>query len=136
MANLVPITYKSAVIAQTSATIAAAAFSTGTLTLLDNSLTGNGGGACLYRCFINLTTAPSTNSSLTVHMASIYTGTPTIYDNGVLSIAVPSGTSYIGVFPIGDIWYPDKYVYLKLKAGSNAGMAASLIVVPVIAEIQ
>ena len=136
MANLVPITYKNAVTAQAAANITAGAFSTGTLTLLDNSIAGNGGGACLYRCFINLTSAPATASSLTVHMASIYTGTPTLYNNGVLSIVVPSGTSYIGVFPIGDIWYPDKYVYLKLKAGSNAGMNASLIVVPVIAEIQ
>ena len=136
MANLVPITYKNAVTAQAAATISAGAFSAGTLTLLDNSLTGNGGGACLYRCFINLTTAPSTASTLTVHMASTYTSVPSVYDNGVLSIAVPTGTSYVGVFPIGDIWYPDKYVYLKLKAGSNAGMAASLIVVPVIAEIQ
>ena len=135
MANLVPITYKSEVTAQASAAIAATSFSGGALTLLDNSIAGNGGGACVYKCFINITTAPSSASTITVHMASVYTGTPAVYDNGILSMVIPTGSSYVGTFCIGDIWYPGKYTYLRLKAGV-AGMTASLTVVPVIAEIQ
>ena len=133
MSNSIPIIYGSAITAQASAAITADADSGGSLTLIDNTLTGNGGGCHEYQCFVVVSVAPSADAVCRLYYAATYTGTPDQYDSGSLSVEIPSGET--GTFDLGSIINPAKYSYCKIAA-EDAGFTASLIVVPVLPEAQ
>ena len=135
MANEIQLKYGSAITAQASATISADAMSSGTLTVINNTSSGNGGGCQGYQCFVNVTTAPSGgDATARVYYAGAYSDTtPDNFDNGSLSVEIPDGET--GEFPLGIIYDPDKYSYVKLGA-EDYGFTASLVVVPILPEVQ
>jgi hypothetical protein len=134
MPNLIPTTYKTAITAQASAAITAGSDSAGSLTTIDNSKTGNGGGCFGYKCFVNVTVAPSGGAAIArVKYAGISTGTPTKFGAGSLAVSIPDGVT--GEFEAGDIYSPAPLSQVKLAA-VNYGFTASLNVVPMLPEVQ
>jgi hypothetical protein len=134
MASKLPIIYEASITAQASAAITAGADSAGALTTIDNSKTGNGGGCYAYKCFVNVTVAPSGGAAVArVKYAGISTGTPTKFDSGSIGVEIPNGAT--GEFEIGDMISPAQYSQIKLAA-EDYGFTGSLIAVPMMPEGQ
>ena len=133
MTTQIPIVYGTTITAQASAAITAGTVSTGALTTIDNSKTGNGGGCHLYKCIARVTAAPSGAAVCRLYYSGAESGTPTNFDSGSLSVSIPSGAT--GDIPIGDIIIPDQVSRVKIAA-ENYGFTASLIVVPILPEAQ
>lgn len=134
MANKIPLIYESAIAAQASAVITADTDSTGALTTIDNSKTGNGAGCHGYKCFVDVTVGPSGGDAVArLKYAGKSSGTPTKFDSGSLSVTIPSGET--GEFELGDIYDPAPASQCKLAA-EDYGFTASLIVVPILPEAQ
>lgn len=134
MATQIPIVYGTTITAQASAAITADTVSTGALTTIDNSKTGNGGGCHLYKCIARVTVGPSGGAAVCrLYYAGAESGTPANFDSWSLSANIPSGGT--GDFPLGDIIIPDEVSRVKIGA-EDYGFTASLIVVPVLPEAQ
>lgn len=134
MATQIPIIYGTTITAQASAAITAGTVSTGELTTIDNSKTGNGGGCHLYKCIARVTVGPSAGAAVCrLYYSGAESGTPTNFDSGSLSVNIPAGAT--GDIPIGDIIIPSNVSRVKI-ASENYGFTASLIVVPILPEAQ
>ena len=134
MAIKIPIIYESAITAQASAAITAGTDSAGALTTIDNSKTGNGAGCHAYKCFVNVTVAPSGGAATArLKYSGKSSGTPDKFDTGSLSIKIPNGET--GEFEMGDIIEPAP-VSRCMLAAEDYGFTASLIVVPILPEAQ
>lgn len=134
MANKIQFIYESAITAQESAAITADTDSTGALTTIDNSKTGNGAGCHIYKCFISVTSAPSGGDALArLKYAGKSSGTPDKFDDGSLSVKIPDGAT--GEFELGSVYNPAQFSRCKLAA-VDYGFTASLIVVPMLPEAQ
>lgn len=134
MANKIPQIYETSVTVQASAAISAGTDSTGTLTTIDNSKTGNGGGCHLYKCFVSVTVAPSGgDATARLKYAGKSSGTPDKFDSGSLSVEIPDGET--GEFELGDIINPAPVSRCKL-AVEDYEFTGSLVVVPILPEIQ
>lgn len=134
MPNKVPQIYESSITAQASSAITAGADSAGTLTTIDNSKTGNGGGCHAYKCFVSVTVGPVGGDAIArLKYAGKSSGTPDKFDDGSLNVKIPSGET--GEFELGDIINPAAVSRCKLAA-EDYGFTASLIVVPILPEVQ
>lgn len=135
MANEIQLKYKSAITAQESAAITADADSGGVLNVITNTSAGNGGGCHAYQCFVNVTVGPVGGAATArLKYAGAYSDTtPDNFDSGSLSVEIPASAT--GEFPLGIIYDPDKYSYVKLAA-EDYGFTASLVVVPILPEAQ
>ena len=134
MANKIPIISESAITAQASAAITADTDSAGALTTITNSLAGNGKGCHGYKCFVNVTVAPSGGDAIArLKYAGKSSGTPDKFDSGSLGVTIPDGET--GEFELGDIHDPAPVSQVKLAA-EDYGFTASLIAVPILPEAQ
>ncbi|WP_321495647.1 hypothetical protein [uncultured Desulfobacter sp.] len=133
MTTNIPIIYGSEIIAQASAAITADDDSDGVLTTIDNSLSGNGAGCHMYQCFVNVTSGPTSDAVCRLYYAGARSGTPSNFDSGSLSVAIPAAGT--GDFSLGYLDIPDPVSRCKIAA-ENYGFTASLIVVPVLPQAQ
>ena len=134
MPTQIPIVYASPITAQASAAITAGADSAGILTTITNTQAGNGKGCFAYKCFVNVTVAPSGGAAIArVKYAGASTGTPAKFDSGSIGVSIPNGGT--GEFEIGDMINPAPVSQVKLAA-ENYGFTGSLIVVPMLPESQ
>lgn len=133
MATRIPIIYKNEITAQASASITAGTISTGTLTTITNTITGNGGGCHAYQVFVYVSSAPSGNAIARIYYAGKQNAAPTNFDSGSLSVSIPQGTT--GTVEVGIIYAPALYSQVKVGA-KDYGFTASLIVVPILPEAQ
>jgi len=124
------IVYKDPITAQASAAIIAGSDSAGALTTINNDPAQNGGGCFAYKCFVNVTVAPSGGAAVArVKYAGISAGNPEKFDNGSICVEIPDGET--GEFDIGDIYTPAELSQVKLVA-EDYGFTASLVVVPMV----
>ena len=134
MANEIQTKYGSTITAQASVAITADTDSGGAMTTIDNTPTGNGGGCQEYQCYVNVTAAPATEAVARLYYAGAYSSTtPVNFDSGSLSVKIPAAAT--GEFTLGIIYDPDKYSRVKIAA-EDYGFTASLVVVPVLPEVQ
>lgn len=135
MANELQLKYRSPITAQASAAIPAGTISTGALTLLTNTPEGNCGGCMAYQCYVKVTVSPSSPATARLYYTGgYYDLTFATFDKGSLSVEIPKFSNGIEI-PLGIIYDPDKYSYVKLGA-EDYEFGASLIVVPILAEAQ
>lgn len=133
MPNKIPQIYEAQIEAQASAAITVDTDSTGALITIDNSISGDGKGCQKYKCFANVSSAPTGDAVARVKYAGAITGTPDNFDEGTIGAKIPSGQT--GVFEIGDIRDPAPVSRCKLAAEAY-GFTASLIVIPILPEVQ
>lgn len=94
MANELQLKYRAPITAQASASVPTTGMSAGAVTALDNTPTGNCAGASAYQCFVNVTTAPTTEATARLYYAGAYSDTtPDNFDKGSLSVAIPAGAT-------------------------------------------
>lgn len=134
MSNKIPLIFESSITAQASAAITSNTDSTGALTTIDNSLTGNGKGCQLFTCFVNVTVAPSGGDAVAlVKYAGVSSGTSFKFDTGSLSVSIPDGET--GEWEVGPMMTTAPLSRVKLAA-EGYGFTASLIVIPILPQAQ
>ena len=134
MPNKIPQIYKASIVAQTSALIFAGADSSGLLTTVNNSKTGNGGGCHAYKCFVNVTVGPVGGDAVArLKYAGGSSGAADKFDSGSLFVKIPAGET--GEFELGDIINPAP-VSRCMLAAEDYGFTGSLIVVPILPEVE
>lgn len=133
MANEIQRKYRTTQTVQASAAITADTFSTGSETAMDNE-TANYDGCDYLDVYINITSAAATTGSAEIWMAaSRNSGTGYAEYEYALSAAVVA--SYTGDIHMGTIAFVCEEMKAKIKA-IDYGFTASLLVVPVVPEVQ
>lgn len=138
MANKIELDYQALITAQASAAISAGSDSGGSLTTITNTSAGNGKGADCFKAYCVVTVAPSGGAATAcLKYAPSYNSTMTDinFDDGSLTVEIPNGGT--GKFYLGDLYSPAQYFQCKLaETGGDYGFTASLVLIPVLPEVQ
>lgn len=114
--------------AQASAAITADAFSGGTQTQIDKTSSGNGDGAQWFDCYIDVTSAPTSDATCELWISGSSDGTDESVYEYALSVKVP--TTVTDQYHLGQLFTTPRKFNAKIKA-IDYGFTATLYLTPV-----
>lgn len=119
--------YGSVITAQASAAITADAMSGGSTTAIDKASSSNADGAIWYDCYVNVTSAPSTEATCEMYIEGSPDGTNYAASEYALTCAVPTSADR---YHLGTLHSVPRKMLATIKA-VDYGFTASLEIVPV-----